>query len=113
MRKFLFIGGFGLLPLWVGIVLIVRGGHQPNVSPDYWYFVPWFLLVAFMPCAITLGIAIATVLIFNGASGNASRKWRLASSCFFALVAVAAAVTFAIWSHQERTKEAAAREHAL
>lgn len=46
---------FGLLPLWVSIILLIVGSFVSR-SSEYWNVAPWIVLIAIPACVVTLGM---------------------------------------------------------
>jgi hypothetical protein len=104
MPRFLFIAGFGFLPLWTAIAFVYVGGRQPGVSPDYWNVAPWFVLYAVPVCGVTVGMAVATIAVFRASSGGFVRQFLCAGGVFVSLVILVAAAGWAYWLHRERVQ---------
>jgi hypothetical protein len=74
MKKALFLLGFGLLPLWATSLYVWQGSI--GARSDYWTAAPWLIFFSIPVCAITLGIAIWTLIVYQRTQGEPSEKFR-------------------------------------
>ena len=98
--------GFGLLPLWAAIVIVV-GGSFVSTSHDYWNVAPW-LIVAALPASGVTSLIVAVAVVAGGkARGDATRRDLVKTRTFVIGVLLLAAFAAGGWwrSHQlERAK---------
>ena len=88
MKKAVFLLGFGLLPFWVASIFVWRGSI--GASADYWNVAPWLIVISLPACAITLGIAIVTVIVYGRTAGEPRDKFRAAAKRFGVLASICA-----------------------
>jgi hypothetical protein len=114
MLQLLFFGGFGLLPLWVALAVLMAGSYS-TPSADYWNVAPWLLLAAVPACAITMAIAVASRVAFERTAGSRSYKLRVATLWFTSAIVLVCLVASGVWwKHQlEKQDHAHSRELAL
>ena len=115
-KRNLLLLGFGLLPLWAAIALVVAGSFLPGASHEYWNVAPWAIVAAIPASGITMAIAIAAVMIFNRSGGGDGRKARISTAWFFGLVGLVVLAIIGGWmkhrasERQSRVEQAAAME---
>ena len=88
MKK-LFIIGFGLLPLWVTIMITLVQGYS---IATHWYF-----LAAIFLCGITLAIAFAVLITYENSAGNSRDKFSRSAVVFAVLAGLA---LYMVWGRQ-------------
>ena len=104
--KHLLLIGFGLLPLWAAIALVVIGSYMPGAPHDYWNVAPWAIVAAIPASAITMVIAAAAIVIHNRTPGDGRRKAKVSTAWFFGLVALVAGAIGAAWmSHRAEERQ--------
>jgi hypothetical protein len=87
MKKLLLLFlGFGLLPIWIIIIITLFQGYT---LATHWYFISALPL-----CGITLAIAIFTFLTYYLTPGDESKRFKLASVIFVVLVGLTFYMTF-------------------
>ena len=96
MIKKLFIIGFGLLPLWVFIMITLVQGYS---IATHWYFI-----AAIPLCAITLTIALATSITYEKSAGNSRDKFSQSAAVLAVLTGLA---LYVVWGRQHM------REHNI
>jgi hypothetical protein len=101
MKKFAFILGFGLLPLWVATVVVFLGGLLPSRSSEYWAVAPWLVIASIPVCGVSLFIALATLTRHALASGDRTQKYGAARSLFWSLTLLAGVIVGALWLRHE------------
>ncbi len=84
--------GFGFLPLWISIALLMVGSLKQSNSSDYWTVAPWMVIAGIVYCQYTLGIAVATIAVSVMVKGTPERRRKLAGATFVTLVLGAGAV---------------------
>ena len=94
LRKAVFLLGFGLLPLWAASIFVWRGSI--GASAEYWNVAPWLIVFSLPVCAITLAIAIVTLVVHARKTGERREKFRAAAKTFSALVGICALLA-AVW----------------
>jgi hypothetical protein len=112
--KVLFLLGFGTLPFWIAILLVLAGSH--NRTSDYWSAAPWLVVLSIPLCAVTFVMATIALVTYDRATGSKARKLSMGFAALAAqagLVAVVAAF-FKVRQMQreddDRLREAAALE---
>jgi hypothetical protein len=88
MKKALFLLGFGLLPVWATSLYAWRGSI--GARSDYWTAAPWLIFFSIPVCAITLGIAVGTLIVYQRTQGEPSEKFRAGARTFGMLVSISA-----------------------
>lgn len=100
MRKVIFVIGFGLLPvIAAGIFVYVGSLSYHGISSDYWAVAPWFIIAAIPVSLVTFAIAVITLLVYGGVSGDRSKKRRSAAASFAMMVLVAVAAAGLYWKY--------------
>jgi len=96
MRKLALFVGYGLLPLWASIVIVIAGSLGSS-SSEYWAVAPWLIVVSIPLSAATLAIAAVTIAVQAGASGAQARKNATAMKVFWALNIALVAIAGLWW----------------
>jgi hypothetical protein len=109
--RFVFLAGYGLLPLWAAIAFIAFGFM--TMRSDYAGMTLWSLVVAVPACAVTLLVANVGVAIYSRAAGDRWRKLRL--SVGFVLLANVGIVLAGVllWLNKRENDEYVQAEKAL
>lgn len=113
MKKAAFFLGFGLLPFWVAIGIVMTGSLSPSRPFEYWAVAPWLIILAAPVCIVTLAITALTLVIHERVSGNRSHKNKIAFISFLSLVLVAGGIISAIWLAHEHRQQDIVREEGL
>jgi len=92
--------GFGLLPLWGALALLLLG--SVSRPADYWTAAPWLLLLALPLCGITLAMAGAIHAVHARTEGSASRKLGRAGRALAVMMAIVLAAGALLWLRHER-----------
>lgn len=104
LRKAAFYAGYGLLPLWAAIAIVVVGSWYSD-SHEYWNVAPWLIVVAIPACALTFGIATLTLVVHARAGGEPSRRKTVAVGCFGVLNLLLVAAAGLWWMQTTRLKQ--------
>jgi hypothetical protein len=106
----LLFAGFGLLPLWLAIVLVVAGDSG---SSDYWTAAPWVIFAAVPVCTVTLVIAAITSAVYRATNADHPRKLKRAAAIFGVLVvAGVSTVAFLLIRYDNKRLDRAAEGQA-
>jgi hypothetical protein len=115
MKKAVFLLSFGLLPFWVASIFVWRGSI--GAPADYWNVAPWLIVISLPACAITLGIAIVTVIVYGRTAGEPRDKFRAAAKRFGVLASICALLAglwyLTLMKRQEHNEDLRERAIAL
>jgi hypothetical protein len=110
LRLGLLFAGFGLLPLWSAVVVVVIGDTGTS---DYWAAAPWLIVAAIPACVLTLAIAGITYTVYRATKGDPSAKLRRAAGAFgFLVVAVLMAAGIGRIRYKDKESDLAAERQA-
>lgn len=113
MKKIFFVLGFGLLPLWLAIIVVSLGGILPSRSFEYWTAAPWLVIASLPICVATFLIAVATLFIHDLTPGDQSQKLKVATKFFWSFVLIAGATGGALGLRYEYRQQDIAIEEGL
>jgi len=103
-----FLLGYGLLPLWAAVALIVLAFAV--MRSDLAGESLWALLVAVPACAVTLAITWATTRTYAEVSGSRARRLTLASGVFAAANATLVVAAASYWLAGENRTDVLRKE---
>ncbi len=112
MRRVAFFVGYGLLPFW-GAVLVVLIGSLFSRSYGYWAVAPWLIIVSIPVCGATLLVAVSTVVIHARADGDKARKLKVATTFFWGLNLVIVSIAGFWWLQSATLKRDVENEKKL
>jgi hypothetical protein len=97
--RFAFVSILGLSPIWVAVAIVVfmaMGDSETLVAS------PWLIVWAIPACAVSLPIALVTLAVYSGVSGDQSRKMKYATTVFVSAL-VAVGVGIAVYFAKQET----------
>jgi hypothetical protein len=96
MRKTNLMVGYGLLPLWASIAILVLGGAFSH-SSEYWTAAPWIVIASVPICGATLLVSAITLVVHRRASGDEARRKAIAIKSFWGMNLVLVAIAGMWW----------------
>lgn len=82
----LWFGGFGLLPIWLGVLAVIAMGREAVVAS------PWVIVLGIWASPVTLIIACITFAVFSAAKGDDRTRFKRALWVFGVQIALLALV---------------------